>query len=117
MTATTHPKRPVQSLVDTATATRADIAKLRERATAALEQELSGIAEAARSGADQALRLKRRFALEEIVNAGAWLAGDLIDVLVKIAAGTDPNPVMASDLARKIRDAEIRLEILREMSR
>jgi len=113
-TSTTSTKQPVKSLVDLVMATRADIVRLRVRANAVLDQELEGIA--AKSGTDQTLRLKRRDALEQIVEAAAWLAGDLIIALESIASGEDPNPVMASDLPKRIRDAEVRLEILREIS-
>lgn len=105
-------KRPILSLVDTAMATKADIAKLRERATVQLEK-LQDPAKG--SGSDRTLRLERRNAVEEIVIAASWLAGDLVDALVRIGSGEDPTPVMASDLARRIREAEIRLAIIREM--
>ena len=105
---------------DEAAATaRDEIQRLKAQAQEALERELTAIGEAA--GRDEAqavsLRLKRRNILDELVGAAAWLAGDLVDVLHKIAAGADPHAVMGSDLPSRIREAEIRLEMLRELSR
>ncbi len=112
MTTTTDP-----TLEDIATTARTEIGKLRAQADEALDRELRAIAAtAADDGRSTALRLQRRDALDEIVAAAAWLAGDLIDVLLKVAAETDPHQVMNSDLARRIRKAEIRLELLNEIS-
>ena len=52
-----------------------------------------------------------------LVFEAGWLARDLTDVLLKVAAGHEPPAVMRSDLPRRIQDAETRLELLREMSR
>ena len=104
---------------ETYDATRACIEELKARAIEALEKEFHAVAETARSddGREVALRLKRRNILEDLVNAAAWLANDLVGVLLKVAADDEPHPVMASDLSQRIREAEIRLELLREMNR
>ncbi len=95
------------------------INQLKARADETLAQELHAIADAAgrESGESVGLRLKRKSTLDDLVGATAWLARDLVDTLLKVAAGTDPHAVMSSDLAARIREAEIRLELLWEMSR
>ena len=113
---TTTTTQPVQETYD---APRASIEELKARAIEALEQEFHAVAEAARrdDAREVDLRLKRRNILEDLVNAAAWLANDLVGVLLKVAADDEPHPVMASDLSQRIREAEIRLELLREMNR
>lgn len=113
MTTTTTPP------IDTFNATRAGIEELKARADEALKAELHAISEAASRDDAEAVnvRLRRRNILEELVSNAAWLATSLTDVLAKVADGAEPYPVMASDLGRRIREAEIRLELLREMSR
>ena len=113
---TTKTTQPIQG---TYNAARAGIEELRAIATEVLKQGFHGIAEAARrdDAQDVRLRLKRRNVLEDLINAAAWLANDLVGVLLKIAADDEPHPVMASDLSQRIREAEIRLELLREMNR
>ena len=95
------------------------INQLKALADEALGREFHAIAEAAGrdDGPSVALRLRRKNALDELVGGAAWLARDLVDALLKVAAGTDPHTVMGSDIPTRIREAEIRLELLREMSR
>jgi hypothetical protein len=100
----------------TAQRARDEIAKLKARANETLRDEFQAIAEAARTE-DVNLRLERHNTTADLVGTVVWLAGDLVDVLHKVAAGADPHSVMRSDLARRIREAEIRLELLRELSR
>ncbi len=104
---------------DAATAAIDGINQLKARADETLGRELHAIAEAAgrEGGESVGLRLRRKNTLDDLVGAAAWLARDLVDTLLKIAAGTNPHAVMSSDLAARIREAEIRLELLREMSR
>lgn len=101
---------------DTAQAALDAINELKAQATATLDNELRGIADAAGTESVD-LRLRRKSSLDHLVGAAAWLARDLVDVLVKVAAGTDPHSVMGSDLPARIREAEVRLQLLREMSR
>ncbi len=62
------------------------------------------------------LRLKRKNTLDDLVGGAAWLARDLVDLLLKVATENDPHTVMGSDIPTRIREAEIRLELLREIS-
>jgi hypothetical protein len=105
----------------TATAKNAcdEIAKLKAQAKDTLGEELQAIAEAASrdDGRTDNLRLTEHNILAELVASTAWLASDLVDVLLKVAAGHKPHAVMRSDLARRIQEAEVRLELLRQMSR
>ena len=101
---------------DTAQAALDAINLLKAQADETLGRELHAIAEAAgRESVD--LRLKRKNSLDHLVGAAAWLARDLVDVLLKVATDNDPHTVMGSDLPTRIREAEIRLDLLREMSR
>ena len=95
------------------------INQLKVLADEALGQEFHAIAEAAGrdDGPSVALRLRRKNTLDELIGGAAWLARDLVDVLLKVAAETDPHSVMGSDIPTRIREAEVRLELLREMSR
>lgn len=113
MTTTTTPP------IETFNATRAGIEELKARAKETLAQEFQGIADAAGrdDGHAVSLRLERHNDLENLVDAAAWLATSLADVLLKVALEEEPHPVMRSDLSQRIREAEIRLELLREMSR
>ncbi len=63
------------------------------------------------------LRLTRKNTLDDLIGGGAWLARDLVDVLLKVATENDPHTVMGSDIPTRIREAEIRLQLLQEMSR
>jgi hypothetical protein len=117
MNTTTAPTAtPITATAQTA---RDEIAKLKAQATETLGEEFQAIAEAARTddGRAVSLRLERHNTTADLVGTAAWLASDLVDVLHKVAAGTDPHSVMRSDLARRIHEAEVRLELLREMSR
>ena len=104
---------------DMAKVAGAAINQLKAAAEAALESELQAIAEAAGGDDGQTVsrRLTRHGTLDDLVGAAAWLARDLVDVLLKVATGNDPHAVMDSDLPARIRKAEVRLELLREMSR
>ena len=104
---------------DAASAALESINQLKARADETLGRELHAIAQTAGREGDESvgLRLKRKSTLDDLVGATAWLARDLVDTLLKVAAGTDPHAVMSSDLAARIREAEIRLELLREMAR
>jgi hypothetical protein len=131
-TAATSPPTDEKGLIMTTTATatatadptiataaqtiRDGIAGLKAKATETLGEEFQAIAEAART-TDVSLRLERHNTMSDLVGTVAWLAGDLVDVLHKVAAGTEPHSVMRSDLARRIHEAEVRLELLRELSR
>ncbi len=112
-TATTPTETPITATAQTA---RDEIAKLKAKATENLGEEFQAIAEAARTD-DVSLRLERHNTMSDLVGTAAWLAGDLIDVLLKVASGTEPHSVMRSDLARRIHEAEVRLELLREIDR
>lgn len=102
----------------TATTATDEIAKLKAQAKAALDQNFREISDAATNGdGSVGLRLTEHNAMTELVESAAWLANDLVDVLQKIAGGHKPIGVMRSDLARRILEAEVRLELLREMSR
>ena len=95
------------------------IANLKAQATATLTEEFHAIAEAARGDDGHAvkLRLERHNTMSDLVGTTAWLARDLTDVLLKVAAGHEPQAVMRSDLPRRIQAAETRLELLRELNR
>ena len=99
----------------TAQAACDEIAKLKAQANATLGEEFQAIAEAARTD-DVSLRLERHNTMSDLVGTAAWLASNLTDVLLKIAAGHEPPAVMRSDLARRIHEAEVRLELLRQIS-
>ncbi len=101
---------------DTANAATDAINELKAQATATLDQELRAIADAAGSESVD-LRLRRKSTLDDLVGTAAWLARDLVDVLLKVATDNEPHSVMCSDLPARIREAEIRLQVLREMSR
>ena len=115
-TATTPDESPTAA---TAQAAGDEIAKLKAQAKATLSKEFRAISDAACRGdaSDFGLRLTTHNTMTELVEAAAWLASDLADVLLKVAAGNKPHAVMRSDLARRIHEAEVRLELLREMSR
>ena len=104
---------------DASTAALDGINQLKALADETLGREFHAIAEAAgrEGGPSVALRLRRKNTLDDLIGAAAWLARDLVDTLLKVAAGTDPQAVMSSDLAARIREAEVRLELLREISR
>ena len=95
------------------------INQLKALADEVLGREFHAIAEAAGrdSGPTMGLRLKRKNTLDVLVSGAAWLARDLVDVLLKVATENDPHTVMDSDIPTRIRKAEIRLELLREISR
>ncbi len=94
------------------------INQLKALADEALGREFHAIAESAgrEPGPTVGFRLKRKSTLDELVGGAAWLARDLVDVLLKVATENDPHTVMGSDIPARIRQAEIRLELLREMS-
>ena len=104
---------------DAAKAALESINELKAKATATLGEEFQAIAEAARhdDGHAVSLRLERHNTMSDLVGTVAWLARDLVDVLLKVATDNEPHAVMASDLATRIRRAETRLELLREISR
>jgi hypothetical protein len=112
-TATAPTATPITATAQTA---RDEIAKLKAQATETLRGDFEAIAEAAKTE-DVNLRLERHNTTADLVGTVAWLAGDLVDVLHKVAAGTTPHSVMRSDLARRIHEAEVRLELLRDLSR
>jgi hypothetical protein len=56
--------------------------------------------------------LRRKGVLQELIRTTVWLAGDLVELLEKIGFGANPSTVI--DLALRIRDAEIRVETIRE---
>lgn len=103
---------------DAAKAALESINELKAKATATLGEEFQAIAEAARhdDGHAVSLRLERHNTMSDLVGTVAWLARDL-DLLLKVATDNEPHPVMASDLATRIRRAETRLEMLLEISR
>ena len=109
---------PTDALTVQATAQTAldEIAKLNAKANETLGEEFQAIAEAAKHD-DVRLRLERHNTMSDLVGTVAWLARDLADVLLKVAAGHESPAVMRSDFPRRIQDPETRLELLREMSR
>ncbi len=114
------PQTPATPTVQDAAKTALDsINQLQALAKEALGREFQAIAEAARQddGRTVSLRLERHNNLSDLVGNVAWLARDLTDALLKVATENDPHSVMGSDLPTRIREAEIRLELLREMSR
>ena len=104
---------------DAAKAALDGIDQLKAHAKEALGREFQAIADAAGRGDGQtvSLRLTRHATLDELISGAAWLARDLVDMLLKVATENDPPAVMSSDLATRIREAEIRLQLLREISR
>ena len=106
------------AIQDAAKAALDGINQLKALADEALGREFHAIAEAAGrdDGSTVGRRLKRKTTLDELVGGAAWLARDLVDVLLKIATENDPHTVMGSDIPTRIREAEIRLQLLREMS-
>ncbi len=92
---------------------------LKTQATATLGEEFHAIAEAARHDDARAvsLRLEQHNTKSNLVGTVAWLARDLADVLLKVATDNEPHSVMGGDLPARIREAEIRLEMLRELAR
>lgn len=109
-----------------ATATHyAEIQDLMARANEALARQYKTIAEDADcDGQVVSLRLKRHSTIQELVGVAAWLVHDLVDVLHKVAAGDEPYVVMTSvdvvevdHLPSRIREAEIRLELLWKLIR
>ena len=107
-----------QTPQDTARDALAGIDALKALADEALGREFHAIAEAAGrdDGPTIGRRLKRKTTLDELVGGAAWLARDLVDVLLKVATENDPHTVMGSDIPTRIREAEVRLQLLREMS-
>ncbi len=118
--AQTLTETPTTPAVQDAAKTAVDsINQLKALAKEALGREFHAIADAARhdAGRTVGLRLERHNNLSDLVGNVAWLARDLTDVLLKVATENDPHTVMGSDLPPRIREAEIRLQLLREMSR
>ena len=103
----------------TAKAVQAGIDALKALAEETLRREFHAIADTAGrdNGATVGRRLKRHNILDELIGNSSWLARDLVDVLLKIATENDPHSAMGSDIPTRIREAEIRLELLRELSR
>ncbi len=117
---TTTAQTPTTPAVQDAAKTALDsINQLKALADEALGRDFHAIAEAAGrdDGLAVGLRLKRKTTLDELVGGAAWLARDLVDVLLKVATENDPHTVMGSDIPTRIREAEVRLQLLREMSR
>ena len=110
---------PTQTPRDTAKAALGGIDALKALAKETLRREFHAIAETAGrdDGETVGRRLKRQNILDELIGSASWLARDLVDVLLKIATENDPHSVMGSDIPTRIREAEIRLELLRELSR
>ncbi|MCP4486585.1 MAG: hypothetical protein GY820_04585 [Gammaproteobacteria bacterium] len=104
---------------DAVKATLDGINQLKSLANDALRGEFQAITEAARQddGCIVSSRLERHNTMSDLVGGAAWLARDLVDVLLKVATDNDPHSVMGSDIPARIREAEIRLQLLREMSR
>ncbi len=104
---------------DTANAATDVINQLKALANETLSREFQAIAEAAKNdnGREVSLRLERHNTKSDLVGTVAWLARDLVDVLLKVATDNDPRPVMGSDLPARIREAEIRLQLLKELRR
>ena len=95
------------------------INQLKALAEETLSREFHAIAGAAGRDDDRSvdLRLRRKSSLDELVGGAAWLARDLVDVLLKVATESEPTAVMGSDIPSRIRKAETRLELFREMIR
>ncbi len=104
---------------DALKATLDGINQLKSLASDALRGEFQAIAEAARhdDGCTVSSRLQRHNTMSDLVGGAAWLARDLVDVLLKVATENDPHSVMGGDIPSRIRESEIRLQLLREMSR
>lgn len=100
----------------TAHAATCEIKKLRKHAKDVLDEGIHNLAEKTRNG-DIGFRHTEHEILAELVDGAAWLASDLVGVLHKIAAGGRPPAVMRSDLTRRILEAEVRLEMIRQLSR
>ena len=118
--AQTLTETPTTPTVQDAAKTALDsINQLKALADETLGREFHAIAEAAGRDDSRAvdLRLRRKTTLDELVGGAAWLARDLVDVLLKVATENDPHTVMGSDIPTRIREAEIRRGLLREMSR
>ncbi len=115
-TLTETPTTP--AVQDAAKAALDSINQLKVLSDEALGREFHAIAEAARSGDSPTvgLRLKRKNVLDDLVGGAAWLARDLVDGLLKVATENDPHTVMGSDIPTRIREAEVRLQLLRELS-
>jgi hypothetical protein len=114
-----------QTHTDTATTSAKtaldELAKLKEQA-----RDTLGTAFAAETGHDEdhplltgdaSHRLIEHETFSDLIDSSAWLAKDLVDILLKIAAGRRPYSVMRSDLPRRIQEAEVRLELLRQLNR
>ena len=115
--AQTLTETPTTPAVQDAAKTAVDsIDQLKALAKEALGREFQAIAEAARHD-DVSLRLERHNNVSDLVGNVAWLARDLTDVLLKVATEIDPHSVMGSDIPTRIREGEVRLQLLREMSR
>ena len=116
-TLTETPTTP--AVQDAATAALDSINPLQALAEEALDREFHAIAEAAGrdDGSSVDLRLRRKTTLDDLVGGAAWMARDLVEVLLKVATDNDPHTVMSSDIPTRIRRAEVRLELLREISR
>ena len=107
-TATTH------SFDTTAKTACDEILKLKRKAQDVVGD---GFAELRNSTGDtQTMRSTEQEILAELVDGASLLARDLVDVLQKIAEGDRPQSVMRSDLARRIQEAEVRLDLLRQLN-
>ena len=104
---------------DAATAALDGINALQALAKEALGREFHALADAAREDDRHtvSLRLERHNNLSELVGNVSWLARDLVDVLLKVATENEPHTVMGSDIPTRIREAEVRLQLLQELSR
>jgi hypothetical protein len=103
----------------TAGAALTEIANLKAKATAALDESFEQITELVSNGDGRSagLQLTEHDAMIELVESAAWLANDLVEVLQKVATGQKTHSVMRSDLVRRIQEAEVRLELLRKIAR
>ncbi len=86
-----HTLTEAPAATDTANAATDAINQLKAQATATLGEEFHAIAEAARQddGRAVSLRLERHNTKSNLVGTVAWLARDLVDVLLKVATDND----------------------------
>ena len=101
-------------LEDIAKAACQEITKLQGQAQDVIDEGLEALQEVPKDA--RAMRATEHEILAELVDSASWLARDLVGVLVKVAGGEEPQMLMRSDLARRIHEAEVRLELLRRLS-
>ncbi len=87
------------------------ITQLNSLANDALRGEFHAIAEAARHD-DVSSRLERHNTMSDLVDGAAWLARDLVDVLLKVGTENDPHSVMGSDIPSRASWREMRVSIV-----